>query len=49
MVSMNQHSDTSDEALIPLIVADQAVFAVLVERYEAKLKRYIYLIANVNK
>ena len=49
MVSMNQHSDTSDEALIPLIVADQAVFAVLVERYEAKLKRYIYRIANVNK
>jgi len=41
-------SNLTDEELVKLALEDQAVFLWLVERYRAKLLRYIHRLTNVN-
>ena len=43
------YRDTTDEQLAALTLNDQALFAILVERYEQKLRRYVHRITNVSK
>lgn len=49
---MQQHTglvQTKDEDLIPLILKNRDYFAILVERYEQKLTRYIKKISGLNQ
>ena len=45
---MMNHDNAMDEELVTLAVADDRYFEILVERYEAKLQRYIMRFINCN-
>ncbi|PIT86317.1 MAG: hypothetical protein COU33_03830 [Candidatus Magasanikbacteria bacterium CG10_big_fil_rev_8_21_14_0_10_43_6] len=44
-----QMPDTTDEELAVLTISNQALFGILIERYEGKLRRYIHRITSVTK
>lgn len=49
MYNIEEHQDKTDEDLVDLTLKDKAYFALLIERYETKLLRYIRRITNVPK
>jgi RNA polymerase sigma-70 factor, ECF subfamily len=48
-MKLDAYTEKTDEELVRMTLSNQALFAILVERYEDKLRRYIHRITNVTK